>query len=242
METTLHTFTRRWLPVLTAAVLGAVVLALHTAGVPARAPVRWQTLPDCRLRPHIENEADCFHAAYEGKVYLFRLYAVETFGPGSAAPVRSAALNPAQRTRLGKLALRTTNQLLGEPFTVITRWQPVHGRRRAFYAYVQIDRRDLGAELVRQGLARVRGRPPTPAGEGWAEYYSRLGRAETAAKTQGVGAWDIRTEVETNLQPPGGHRLSTGDVRHQPRCQFYNLPGNRPCRPTDGVPCRHCGG
>jgi sarcosine oxidase gamma subunit len=47
----------------------------------------------------------------------------------------------------------------------------------------------------------------------------------------------------TLVEPPAHHWLSTSSgTRHNASCRFYRNTVGRPCEPTEGKPCKVCGG
>jgi len=51
---------------------------------------------------------------------------------------------------------------------------------------------------------------------------------------------DIPSQSTENRET--GYWLSKSNKRHNSSCRYYKTPGGRPCRPTDGVACKLCGG
>ena len=76
-----------------------------------------------------------------------------------------------------------------------------------------------------------------------------LSTPEGGSKAPGAGsapgtAPDGRPGVaQPPVSPPArGWVLSSSGVRHNSSCRHYTSPKGRPCGPTDGRPCRLCGG
>ncbi len=100
---------------------------------------------------------------------------------------------------------------------------------------------------------------------GFAWHYKKystddvFANAETAAKNQKLGLWahanpiapwDFRKGVRPSYnndsvadQKSTGYWLSTNSgVRHNKSCRWFEKSKGRPCSPTEGKPCKLCGG
>jgi len=172
---------------------------------------------------------------------------------------------------VAETAKRFSAASLRGPFIVMTRWQDARGRSRLprFYAVVRINGRDLGEALVENGLARVYGaRTQLPDGATSASERVKLRNLERQAKAARRGAWAYSANaavVPQRSQPPMPgpaptavktnqtnaatddpqlvqYRISADGIRHNSRCRYFNGMTTRPCGPTDGRPCKICGG
>lgn len=179
--------------------LGLLFLSL-AATADAHGP--WQTFKDCYYLPNPANDGDSFHVRTGGKEYLFRLYFVDAaetdYGLRDRVDEQAKyfGLSVPQTLKLGELAKVFTKELLARPFTVRTCMQDALGRSKLerFYAFVETDGRDLGEELVANGLARVHGTGSKPPGISSPEReWEKLERLEREAKQQKVGAWGVAT-------------------------------------------------
>jgi endonuclease YncB( thermonuclease family) len=131
----------------------------------------WQVLENCRLVPNQYNDGDSFHVRHNGREYIFRLYFVDAPETDNSLPERVAeqaayfGITSQQAIEIGLDAQYAMEQLLAQPFDVVTRWQDAGGRSRLprHYAFVFIDgvagpkAADYAAVLVAHGFARVHG-------------------------------------------------------------------------------------
>ena len=101
----------------------------------------------------------------------------------------------------------TRKKLQQQPFTVRTCGQDALGRSKLerLYAFVQVGKKDLGEELVANGLARLHGTPSQAPGLDSPEReWEKLRRLEREAKTQKVGGWGAmygRLNVQIKAAP-----------------------------------------
>ena len=147
----------------------------------------WETLENCRLVENENNDGDSFRVSHQGREYVFRLYFVDapeadnSYAERVAEQAAHFGITSAEAIEIGKDARYAMEQLLAEPFDVITRWQDGGGRSKLgrSYAFIIIDGKDgpktadLGAVLLAQGLARAHGAKAKPP-------YSNLTAAELA--------------------------------------------------------------
>jgi endonuclease YncB( thermonuclease family) len=185
--------------------LAAASLSLGLATAHAHAP--WITLPDCRYVPNPSNDGDSFHVRAGRKEYIFRLYFVDAAETESGLSERTEeqaeyfGITLPLTLKVGEAAKEFTRRKLQQPFTVRTCRQDALGRskRERFYAFVQVEKKDLGEELVANGLARLHGTASQAPGLVSPEReWEELRRLEREAKTQKVGGWapeaeDLRT-------------------------------------------------
>jgi DNA uptake protein ComE-like DNA-binding protein len=114
--------------------------------------------------------------------------------PGASAESIAAAKH------FGKAAAEETARALARPFTVHTSFADARGdgKHRRVYAFVTTaEGEDLGARLVRLGLARAFGvYRETADGTSQAEYRARMRDLELQAARLGMGIWS-RTDWKT---------------------------------------------
>ena len=187
--------------------------ALFVAGnLQAREP--WVTLKDCHYVANEANDGDSFHVRSGNRKYLFRLYFVDApetdleFGDRVNEQAKYFGVTPPQTVQVGEVAKSFVRAKLLHPFIVRTCMQDALGRSKMerFYAFIEVDHRDLGEELVANGLARLHGTDSRPPGMNSVEVeWQKLEQLERAAKQQKVGAWGVsmgrlNTRVETKEQ------------------------------------------
>jgi endonuclease YncB( thermonuclease family) len=162
---------------------------------------KWITYTNCTLEKSESNDGDSFHVrAPTGHIYIFRLYYVDAPEKDDDYPDRlkeQAAhfgITSSQVLSVGRLAARyATSQLGRGPFVVHTRKEDARGssRKPRYYALITTcDGRDLAADLLRNGYARLFGMP-TKLPDGTAEHIVRwrLKAAEQEARSRCVGGW-----------------------------------------------------
>lgn len=93
----------------------------------------------------------------------------------------------------GERAAMRVRELLEEPFTVHTKWADARGdgKFKRYYGFVATgEGRDLGEQLVAEGLARAFGVcRQAPDGRSRDDYCECLRDLELAAAKQGLGVW-----------------------------------------------------
>ena len=163
----------------------------------------WLRFENCRLLPNESNDGDSFHVQANGRHYIFRLYSVDApetdarYGDRVKTQAKYFGLTIDETLQVGQEAERFTQKTLSQrTFTVVTNKSvaPGESKKTRYYAFVLMNDKDLGGELVANGLARVYGRKAkrpddTPIGA----QRSRLKRLEEIAKIQRVGAWGFRS-------------------------------------------------
>ena len=158
----------------------------------------WQTLNDCRYKPHQNNDGDSFHVRCGAEEFVLRLYFVDT---------PETSLTYAERTReqaahfgttldetlkAGAKARLFVRDTLGGPFTVLTRKAHAQGAAKdpRYYGMVQVKGKGLDEMLVLAGLARVKGVAVNiPGGEKARAHSQRLLVLEEHAKQKRRGLW-----------------------------------------------------
>ena len=252
-----------------------ILLCFLLAAVPLRA-AEWEVLSNCRLIHNLANDGDSFHVKHKNREYIFRLYFVdcpETDDSVSGRVDEQAAyfnITKEQALQIGATAKRFTAGKLTGSFTVTTCWLDAKGRSQLprHFAFVTIDKNDLGELLVEQGLARIYGaHAEAPGGPVVSQEEANLLELERAAKLAHRGAWAYGAPVAPNgthplpvmpVPPPvvapeppappapaaveSEYKISSTGVRHNSGCRYFNNKSNKPCGPTDGRPCKVCGG
>jgi DNA uptake protein ComE-like DNA-binding protein len=192
--------------------LALSIVGISTATAPAREP--WVTLLDCHYVANDANDGDSFHVRSGNKKYLFRLYFVDApeteleFGDRVNEQMKYFGTTTPQTLQIGEAARNFVRAKLSHSFIVRTCLQDALGRSKMerFYAFVEVDHRDLGEELVANGLARLHGTDSRPPGMNSVEVeWQKLEQLERTAKQQKVGAWGVsvgrlNTRVETKEQ------------------------------------------
>jgi endonuclease YncB( thermonuclease family) len=166
--------------------------------LPVRAAEEWRTLTNCTLIQNRANDGDSFHVRHDRREYIFRLYFVDTPETDDRFPERVDEqakyfhISKLNALAVGRQAARfTAHELIGH-FTVITRWQDARGQSKLprQYAIIELHGKDLGEELVKQGLARIHGtKANRPDGPSAKEVIANLERLEQVAKEHHRGAW-----------------------------------------------------
>ena len=181
--------------------------------VPANGHGPWVTLQDCRYVENPSNDGDSFHARVGRKQYIFRLYFVDApetdsgFAGRSEEQAQYFGIAPQLALQVGEAAKEFARKKLQQPFVVRTCRQDALGRskRERFYAFVQVGKKDLGEELVANGLARLHGTASQAPGLDSPEReWEKLRRLERAAKAQKVGGWGAnygRLNVQIQATP-----------------------------------------
>ena len=164
-----------------------------------RSPGSWHVIEGCRRIESPANDADSFQVKHGDDESRFRLYFVDA--PESSDrdqerlrdQARYFSISEQQVTMAGRSAQSLTRRFLSGEFTIITQWKDARGGKDpCYFAIVQKDGRFLSAELVRNGLARIYGLPPTERWPGGLEpraYLGRLKDYERAAQQKLKGIW-----------------------------------------------------
>ena len=165
----------------------------------AAAQAEWVKLEQVAFRSDASNDGDSFHAAANGKSYYFRLYFADC--PETQVRLKGRIEEQAQAfgikekyvMKMGKEAEDFTRDRLKMPFTVWTEWMDAQGDSQVprFFAFVRdSEGRDLGQELVGNGLARVYGaQADHPEGPNRMAQWGILEQRLQAAKAQKLGCW-----------------------------------------------------
>ena len=185
------------------------ILAVFLSPLQAASPLR--SLPSARLVPTPWADGDSFLVRFldpdsgTEREEAFRLYAVDCMETLSAHEsdrrrlleqsrhfgVEKAALLIPE----GRAATEFVKRALTRPFTVHTAFSQALGRsgKPRYYAFITLaDGRDLGAELVRHGLARVKGvSRETADGVSREEYEAHLADLELTAAIERAGIWRL---------------------------------------------------
>ena len=175
--------------------LAALLLAACAATVSAE----WVKLEKVVLRPDPSNDGDSFHVACNGKPYYLRLYFVDC--PETQERLKDRILEQAQVfgidpknvLKMGKVAEDFTRDRLKQPFTVWTEWMDAQGASGVprYFAFVRdAQGRDLGQELVGNGLARVYGaQADHPEGPNRMAQWGILNQRQQQAQAQKLGCY-----------------------------------------------------
>lgn len=161
---------------------------------------RWRVYENCTLIDNPANDGDSFHVRYNRRRYIFRLYFVDAPESDNSVPDRVAeqaaywGITPQDAIRLGKEAKKFTEKFLENGFTAYSKLADAMGRseKDRDYAVIRVGNKDLGEELVRNGLARIHGMGiDLPDGTSERMMWWRLKSAEREAKTNLRGAWAV---------------------------------------------------
>jgi endonuclease YncB( thermonuclease family) len=190
--------------------IATAMLLLLVAVCPGRAAARrpWVTLTDCQYMAAKNNDGDSFRVRCGANEFNLRLYFVDTPETNLRYPERTReqseyfGVTLDQTMKAGAGARDTVEEMLQEPFVVVTRWASAAGRGREtrYYALVEVDGKNLAEILVIQGLARTKGVfANLPTGEKAKVYAERLEAMEREARQKRLGIWASSAEhrVET---------------------------------------------
>ncbi len=188
-------------------------LAASFLGLPclARAAGELQTLSQASLIPTDWADGDSFLVRFSDPVTgvpreeAFRLYAVDCMETiASQESDRRRLLEQARHFGVekpatliceGRTATAFVRQILSTPFTLQTAFSQAPGRsgKPRYYAFVvTAEGKDVAAELVSRGLARVKGiSRETAAGVSREEYEAHLTDLELAAAMERTGIWRL---------------------------------------------------
>ncbi|HEY8241109.1 MAG TPA: thermonuclease family protein [Kiritimatiellia bacterium] len=162
---------------------------------------RWYTKEGCKLIADKSNDGDSFHVSHNGREYIYRLYFVDTPETDDSMAERIVEqgtyfgiADGRSVIKLGKDATDFSEKFLAKGFTVTTKGEDARGRSELDrdYAFISVDKDDLGVELVRAGLARVFGvQESPPTGPSVQLVRMRLKSAEKEAREMKRGAWAL---------------------------------------------------
>jgi endonuclease YncB( thermonuclease family) len=177
-------------------ILPLLLLALFAGSARAE----WVKLEKVSLRGNPSNDGDSFHVVAGGKSYYLRLYFVDCAETQTRLKERIDeqaeifGVAPKSVLKLGKEAEAFTRNRLKKPFTVWTEFMDAKGDSRdtRYFAFVSdSEGRDLGQELVGNGLARVYGaQADHPEGPNRSAQWAILARRLEEAKTKQLGSFD----------------------------------------------------
>jgi len=193
-------------PVPSACLLLAITLFSLGAISDVYGAKKWREYTGCHLIPNKANDGDSFHVKPSNRkraTYLFRLYFVDTPESDKSLPERLQVQadywgisDLADVVKAGKEATKFTENFLKDGFTVHSRLSDALGRSKKDrdYGMVMVGNKDLGTELVRNGLARVFGNGTNLSGldaynRTESSWWKRLRGAEMEAKKAKRGAW-----------------------------------------------------
>jgi endonuclease YncB( thermonuclease family) len=187
----------------------------------------WQTWKDCTLLGDEYMDGDSFHVKRGPRSeYIIRLYFVDCPESDNRFPDRVGeqaeyfGISSKDALKSGETATDFTRKILKRGFTVHTRKDKSFSAssKPRYYGFIELpDGRFLSEELVRQGLARIYGKPSErPDGKGRATIYRRLEKLEQEAKERKLGAWkyndDISRSAKVKISEPGfepGRQITT---------------------------------
>jgi endonuclease YncB( thermonuclease family) len=186
----------RWRGLFRSLALSAAV-ALLACGA-AKKPAEWTTLDGCRFVAEGYSDGDSFHVRHGDDEFIFRLYFVDAPELDDSFPDRNAEqaayfrVSREELKQAGEQAKAFVADALRQPFTVTTRWQNALGRSALprFYALVEVNGDDLGAMLIRAGLARAKGTLAVlPDGTRAKDRMAQLLLLEKQARQERRGLW-----------------------------------------------------
>jgi endonuclease YncB( thermonuclease family) len=162
----------------------------------------WQTLTDCRYKPHQNNDGDSFHVRCGAEEFVLRLYFVDTpetsltYGERTREQAAHFGATLDDTLKAGAKAKLFVRDALAGPFTVVTRKAFAQGAAKdpRYYGMVTIGANvpstGLDEMLVLAGLARVKGVSVNiPGGEKARARSQRLLLLEEHAKEKRRGLW-----------------------------------------------------
>ena len=186
---------------------------------PSADAAKWRVVEDCKLIESESNDGDSFHVRYKKRHYIFRLYFVDAPETDLSVPERVTeqaqywGVDEKTALRIGHEAAKFAQEFLKDGFTVMTKFDDARGRsdRGREYAIIKVGDKYLAEELVRNGLARIRGvNVDIPDGPSEQNFIWRLKSAESEAKSKQLGGWAQQlTPMQRYLQanapalPPG---------------------------------------
>jgi endonuclease YncB( thermonuclease family) len=180
--------------------IATAMLLLLVAVCPVHAAARrpWVALTDCRYVTAKDNDGDSFRVRCASNEFNLQLYFVDAPEANLRYPERTRqqseyfGVTLDQTIKAGAGARDTVEEMLQEPFVVVTRWANAAGRGREtrYYALVEVDGRDMAEILVAHGLARNKGVfVNLPTGEKANLYVERLEAMEREARQKRLGIW-----------------------------------------------------
>lgn len=202
-----------WILICAILIWGAPTIRLHAKG-------DWQTWNDCELLEEKYMDGDSFYVQRSPRsVYILRLYFVDCPESDNRFPDRVAeqaeyfGIEPDEALECGETATEFTRKALEDGFTVHTRKQKSYSAssKPRYYAFIEYgEGKHLAEELVRNGLARIYGKPSDrPDGKSERAIFGKLGRLKDEAKAQKAGAWRYNPEIERDskykLMDPDSH-------------------------------------
>ena len=164
----------------------------------------WVKLEKVSFRTDPSNDGDSFHVAAQGRSYYFRLYFVDT--PETQTRLQDRineqaqifGISPKSVLKMGKAAKDFSKDRLKRPFTVWTEWMDAQGdsqMKRYFCFVTDSEGRDLGQELVGNGLARVYGaQADHPEGPSRNAQWAVLNKRLQEAKAQKLGCFSDKVK------------------------------------------------
>ena len=238
----------------------ACLTLLAAVAVPGVA-AELSTLEGALLVDAAMNDGDSFKVRAGGRELHLRLYYVDCpeTTHGSAAELerirdqqRHFGLeDPRDVVRFGERAAAYIEGVLARPFSVHTAyaWAPGRSAGGRYYAFVEThDGRDLGALLVREGLARVHGKTrPAPDGRSSQRVLEELRDLRSLAMLKRSGIWkatnpELLVEMRRSARATAEERAEFKDrvagtlsgedapldINRAPDAQLRRIPGIGP--------------
>lgn len=177
-----------------------LLAALALAVAPDAAAKKWRVYENCTLVENPANDGDSFHVRVKNRRYIFRLYFVDAPETDNSVPDRVAeqaayfGIDERAAIQVGKEAAKFTEKFLADGFTTYSKLSDALGRseKDRDYAIIEAGGKDLGEELVRNGLGRIYGTGvDLPDGKSEKLMWWRLKSAEREAKDNKRGAWGV---------------------------------------------------
>lgn len=166
----------------------------------------WVELSPCHLAKSDYSDGDSFHVVCRGRNYHFRLYFVDCPETDTRIPervteqARAFGIDENKIIAAGENAHTFTRHFLSDDFKVLTKWEDARGssKKQRFYAIIMVNNKDLATELVRNGWARVYGKPADfPDQPSRWLFLKKLRQLESQARAGQLGAFSNK-----ELQPP----------------------------------------
>jgi len=167
----------------------------------------WQKWTDCELVEDEYRDGDSFYVRRGPRSeYIVRLYFVDCPESDDRFPDRVDAqakyfgIDHDDALKCGEKATQFTLKALDDGFTVHTRKEKSYSSssKPRYYGFVELDDGVfLAEELVRNGLARIYGKPSDrPDGEDKSDLYRKFKKLKKAAVDHKRGAWKYNPDIK----------------------------------------------
>lgn len=176
----------------------AILLCVIVGVSQAEESKPWVTITNCEYVASKNNDGDSFRVRSGTNEFTLRLYYVDAPETTLTYPERvhqqsdHYGITLDETLKAGTKAKERVQELLREPFIVVTRWASAAGRGREtrYYGLVEFGGKSLAEVLVSEGLAQTKGVAPNlPSGEKASAYMKKLEDLEQAARQKRLGAW-----------------------------------------------------